>query len=65
MKANPPIKGHGLIREGYVWLDTLDKMQGGCACGAKPPMNGEYLPFRNTVKRWHRAHKAELRGEKR
>lgn len=58
---NGPIKGHELIRDGVTWI--LDgSLAGGCRCGAKPPMNGEFLPLIREVKRWHRRHKAELRG---
>ena len=67
MKPNPPIPGHRLLHEGYVWpwinpvTEMYDGHRGGCECGARPSQ------FPNVsvgaMKRWHRAHKADLRGE--
>ena len=62
-QTNPPIKGHELIAEGHRTA-AYDRLENrvwawGCRCGARPdPYYGV-----NATKRWHRAHKAEIRGE--
>lgn len=56
---NPPIRGHELIAEGRNWTES-GVVIGGCRCGAQPDGCG-HLAI-NAVKRWHREHKAELRG---
>jgi len=68
MKPNPPIRGHTLIAEGRVWqcLNRTTEMYdgrwlGGCECGAKPP-GFPHISI-SSIKRWHRQHKADLRGE--
>jgi len=64
---NPPIKGHKLLHEGrYVRrinpvTDEYDGWEGGCECGAEP--EGHDTDPINAVKRWHRQHKAQIRGE--
>lgn len=60
-QVNPPITGHELIHEGRNWIMPNGRPAGGCRCGAQPEGCG-YLGV-NAVKRWHREHKAELRGE--
>lgn len=69
---NPPISGHHLLNEGSVhknWqtarafsLGDVDyEWVGGCACGAKPP---EFPNLsKRAMQRWHRQHKAALRGQ--
>lgn len=73
MRPNPPIPGHGLLSEGHCHLaidpETDDyfpeghpqRWTGGCVCGAKP--DGWPHGSVGSVRRWHREHKAALRGE--
>ena len=62
MRPNPPIKGHELIGEGhrhrgYDVAETAHWVWG-CRCGARP----DPYPGVNATKRWHRAHKDEIRA---
>jgi hypothetical protein len=62
VKPNPPIKGHELIAEGNVgrrWMPGSET--GGCRCGARPAEFPDVSQY--AMRRWHRQHKAELRGE--
>lgn len=66
MNPNPPIPGHILLYEGHTRYgyssETSERIHtGGCECGAKPP--GFPSLSVGAMKRFHRAHKAELRGE--
>lgn len=73
MNPNPPIRGHKLLYEGWQRIlvnpETDDYypagdprgVGGGCECGLTPP--GWPSVGRNETKRWHRTHKAELRGQ--
>lgn len=72
MKPNAPIPGHHLLHEGGVfkkhlpwngslYQDNEPVLTGGCECGAKPPSFPDVSM--NAMKRWHRQHKAELRGQ--
>lgn len=69
-KPNPPIPGHELILEGSmkyrVDLDGTVRWTGGCRCGAQPdntpPPNPDTKINKAGVKKWHRTHKAALRG---
>lgn len=66
---NPPIRGHKLLHEGDLRetyneredYNPIELWSGGCQCGAKP--DGWPHVGTNAMKRWHRQHKAELRGE--
>lgn len=65
---NPPIKGHALLNEGHSVrisnnLMGTDVWSEGCECGAKPAQAQNVWVSINAMKRWHRAHKDELRGQ--
>ena len=53
-------KGMGLPNINPV-TDEYDGWEGGCECGAEP--EGHDTDPINAVKRWHRQHKAQIRGE--
>lgn len=67
---NPPIRGHHLLHEGATyrrWDHTVPSPTGeiwvgGCECGARPEGFPDNISV-NAMKRWHRQHKAELRGQ--
>lgn len=63
---NPPIPGHHLLHEGHVyhrWDGRTGEhtWTGGCACGARPDEFPQLS--KRAMQRWHRQHKAELRGQ--
>ena len=68
-RSNPPIAGHTLLHEGHTGFtyrqDSVGMYAkvpwGGCSCGARPAGFPDISI--NGMKRWHRQHKAELRGE--
>jgi len=71
VKPNAPIPGHHLLHEGAIyksrdpdvgpWSTDEERYVGGCACGAKPTDFPD-ISIR-AMKRWHRQHRAELRGQ--
>jgi hypothetical protein len=63
---NPPIPGHELLFEGHRHLEVkheeyTGRYLGGCRCGAQP--EGWPVVSIYETKKWHRAHKAELRAQ--
>ena len=68
VKPNPPIPGHELLDEGQAYRtygpdENYNGWRVGCRCGQRPP---DWTPDMSlsAVKRWHREHKAQLRGQR-